>query len=180
VRAIQVFSSRLRMPVILAVLLACSLGSAQAAVVFAESPTASDFIINTVVGSEFPTHYFTVSEGGIYRATITDLSTIDSFFDPSSKLEMKIADGSLTTFNPPGPSPGVGIPGGTDFVDFTASAAGTFAALVKATSGGAGTLFSGYQVQVTQIPEPAVWVMLAAGFGLLGFVRIRRAAHNGI
>lgn len=178
-RAIQVFSSRLRVPVIVAVLLACSLGSAQAAVVFAESPTASDFITNTVVGSEFPTHYFTVSEGGIYRATITDLSTIDEFFDPSSKLEMKIADSSLTTFSPPGPS-GVGILGGTDFVDFTASAAGTFAALVQATSGGAGTLFSGYQVQVTQIPEPAVWAMLAAGFGLLGFVRIRRAAHNAI
>jgi len=174
-RAIQIFSYRLRVPVIVAVLLACSLGSAQAAVVFAESPTASDFITNTVVGSEFPTHYFTVSEGGIYRATITDLSTIDaSFFDPSSKLEMKIADSTLTTFSPPAPSGGV-----TDFVDFTASAAGTFAALVKATSGGAGTLFSGYRVQVMQIPEPAVWVMLAAGFGL-GFVRIRRAAHNGI
>lgn len=177
--AMQVFSSRLRVPAIVAVLLACSLGSAQAAVVFAESPTASDFIINTVVGSEFPTHYFTVSAGGMYRATITDLSAIDSFFDPSSKLAMKIADSSLTTFRPPGPS-GVGILGGTDFVDFPAPAAGTFAALVKATSGGAGTLFSGYQVRVTLIPEPALWVLLAAGFGLLGFVRIRRAAHNGI
>ena len=30
------------------------------------------------------------------------------------------------------------------------------------------------------IPEPAIWVMLAAGLGLLGFVRLRRAAHSGI
>jgi len=164
--------------VIVAVLLACSLGSAQAAVVFAESPTASDFITNTVVGSEFPIHYFTVSEGGIYEATITDLDSIDPpdpFFRPFTTLDMRITDAAATPL-----SVTASAPGSFAVVNFTASAAGTFAALVQATSGGAGTLFSGYQVQVTQIPEPAVWVMLAAGFGLLGFVRIRRAAHNGI
>lgn len=32
----------------------------------------------------------------------------------------------------------------------------------------------------TIIPEPAVWLMLAVGFGLLGFMRIRRAAQTAI
>jgi PEP-CTERM motif len=174
VSAIQGFSSRLRVPLIVAALLACPLGSAQAAVVFAESST--DAVINTVVGSEFSTHNFTVSQGGVYRATITDLKLIDPlFFDPSSMLEMQITDVPMTTF-----SATVGKPGGVDFVDFTASAAGSFAALVKAISGSGGTQFSGYQVRVVLIPEPAVWLMLAAGFGLLGFVRIRRAAQNGM
>lgn len=169
-RAINVLSSPIRVPAIAAVLLACSLGSGQAAVVFSE--TGTDAVIDTVYGAEFNTHNFTVSEAGTYRATITDLSSLDSFFDVFDLLQLQISEvpyalvGGL-----------VGTPGGTAFIDFIVSNAGPFAALVKATSTATG---SGYQVRVTLIPEPAIWLMLAAGLGLLGFVRLRRAAHDGI
>lgn len=172
-RAIQVFSSHLRMPVILAVLLACSLGSARAAVVFAENST--DAVINTVSGTEFPIHNFTVSEAGVYQATITDLSSVDDFFEAFTLLSMKITNVSTLAFSGP-----AGTPGGVASFNFTAPAAGSFVAMVKAISAAGVAPFSGYQVRVQLIPEPAVWVMLAAGFGLLGFVRIRRAGQNGV
>jgi len=160
----------MRVPAIAAVLLACALGSAQAAVVFSE--TGTNAVIDTVSGSDFNTHNFTISEAGMYRAAIWDLSAADDFFDAFSLLQMKITQVPFTIVGGPG-----GTPGGIAYVNFIATAAGSFAALVKATSGGGG---SGYQVEVTAIPEPAVWLMLAAGLGLLGFVRIRRASHNGI
>jgi hypothetical protein len=170
-RGDRVVLLRLHVPVMVAVVFAGFLSNAQAAVVFAE--TSTDAVVNTVVGTEFTTHNFTVSQAGPYRATITDLSVIDAFFDASSLLEMKITDVPITTL-----SSTVGTPGGVAYVDFFASAAGSFAALVKAISGSQGTQFSGYQVRVAFIPEPAVWLMLAGGLGLLGFMRIRRAAHT--
>ncbi len=171
-RAVQVLSSRLRVPVIVAALLACSLGSAQAGVVFFE--TSSDAVINPVLGQEIQAHNFTVSQGGIYRATITNLSGSNPFYEaPFDSLKMQITNVSTTEF-----SATVGNPTGVDGVNFTALAAGSFAAVVQAMSGAGGTKSSGYQVRVTLIPEPAIWAMLAAGFGLLGFVRIRRTAHS--
>jgi hypothetical protein len=166
-RAVGTFSSRL--PVIVAVLLACSLGSARAAVVF--NGTSTDAVVDTVLGSAFRTYNFQITEGGHYQAIITDLSTINAFYDAFDRLQMQIANVAFTILTPP-----VGTPGNVATVDFTAPAAGSFVATVKSLSGAGGTLGSGYQVKVTLIPEPAIWVMLAAGFGLLGFVRIRRAA----
>ena len=60
--------------------------------------------------------------------------------------------------------------GGGDFKAFVFYSAPGIVAKVTAVNSG----------EIRLIPEPAVWVMLATGFGLLGFVRIRRAAHNGI
>ena len=162
---------RLHVPVVVAVVFAGFLSGAHAAVVFSE--TSTDAVVNTVAGREFTTHNFIVSQPGPYRATITDLSVTDSFFDPSSLLQMKITDVPITGF-----SHTAGTPGGVDHVEFFASAAGSFAALVKAISGAQGTQFSGYQVRIAFIPEPAVWLMLAGGLGLLGFMRIRRAVHT--
>src|SRR5262245_24505833 len=143
-RAVDAVWMRLHMPVVIAVLFACVVGRANAAVVFAESST--DAVVNTVFGGEFSTHNFTVSQGGLYRATLTDLNVIDSFFDPSALLEMKITNVPITMLTST-----VGTPGGVAHVDFLAAAAGSFAALVKAISGSAtspGTQFSGYQVRV--------------------------------
>ncbi len=170
-RANQFVSSRVCVPAIVAVMLACALGSAQAAVVFSE--TGTDAVIDTVAGVAFNTHNFTISEAGIYRATITDLSGEDDFFDAFASLQMQI---SKVPFSPvAGP---ISVPACVaSFVDFIVAGAGSFAALVKSTSDPLG---SGYQVRVTLIPEPAIWLMLATGLGLLGFVRIRRASHNGI
>ena len=170
-RVVRSMSLRLPMPVIVAVLFAGFVSSAHSAVVFSE--TSTDAVVNTVFGTEFTTHNFTVTHAGPYRATISDLSVTDGFFHPSTLLEMKIVDVPITTL-----SPTVGTPGGVAHVDFFASAAGSFAALVKAISGSQGTQFSGYQVRVAFIPEPAVWLMLAGGLGLLGFMRIRRGVHT--
>jgi hypothetical protein len=32
--------------------------------------------------------------------------------------------------------------------------------------------------RITFVPEPTIWLMLAGGLGLLGFMRMRRAAHS--
>jgi hypothetical protein len=60
--------------------------------------------------------------------------------------------------------------GGGDFKAFVFYSAPGIVAKVTAINSG----------EIRLIPEPAIWVMLAAGLGLLGFVRLRRAAHNGI
>ena len=155
-----------------AALLACTLGSAQAAVVFSESLT--DAVIKSVVGVEFNTHNFTVSEDGIYRATITDLVTVDpSFLDDFDLLSMKVTGVPSSGFFGP-----AGSPGGVAYFDFAVTAAGSFAALVKAISGSAGTDFSAYQVQVARIgpiPEPGVWLLMLGGLGLIGWMRLRKS-----
>jgi hypothetical protein len=165
-RATGTFSSRL--PVIAAFLLACFLGSARADVVF--NDTLEDAVVDTVFGPAFRTYNFQVTQPGPYQAIITDLSTINAFYDPFERLQMQIANVALTIITSP-----VDAAGTFATVNFVAPAAGSFVATVKSRSSGDG---SGYRIEVSLIPEPTVWVMLAAGFGLLGFVRIRRAARG--
>jgi hypothetical protein len=59
------------------------------------------------------------------------------------------------------------------------SGSGTFESFVFYSAPGTIALVTGINAGIL-IPEPAVWLILVAGLGLLGFVRIRRAANNVI
>lgn len=56
---------------------------------------------------------------------------------------------------------------------------GTYSATFLTLADGSVRVTSLNQGEITVIPEPAIWLMLAAGLGLLGFVRLRRAAQSG-
>jgi hypothetical protein len=56
---------------------------------------------------------------------------------------------------------------------------GTYSATFLTLADGSVRVTSLNQGEITVIPEPAIWLMLTAGLGLLGFVRLRRAAQSG-
>jgi len=70
------------------------------------------------------------------------------------------------------------ITGGTGPTYTGSSGGGSYLATFLTLADGTVRVTSLAQGEITLIPEPAIWLMLAGGFGLLGFVRIRRAAQT--
>lgn len=150
------------------------LGAAHAAVNFAENP-GNNFLIHGFVQSEFNNHSFDVTGPTTsYTATITDLmipvaSTFLGLFvfDPHGALL-----GSAQT--PPGTS---------SSFSFVAAAGSNYVAQVLAIGGDFHGIQAGdWKIRITEqlpIPEPGVWLMMAGGIVLLGWLRMHKARDVG-
>ena len=155
-----------------AFLFVASVGSSQAAVIFATSGT--DAVVASVNNASIDTYNFTATPG-TYLFQLTDLSAINGgFTSPFSTLA-----GEVVKSNPfPTPPTIYGAPGLTSFT-FSVLSAGAFAAQVKAIVSGLPPAFGSYQLQISQVPEPAVWLMMLGGIGLLGWMRLRKSENFG-
>jgi hypothetical protein len=167
--------SSLQKFLVTALLVACSIGGAQAALFVSNS---ANTISESVIGFEFNTHFFTADAsdaGMIYRATLRDLDLTDGigFISPFTTLELAVSDLPATTLY----GTAIARPGtGTAYFDFPIYAAGSFAAYVKGLVEGGGLGI--YEVQLTKIgliPEPGVWLMMIGGLGLIGWMRLRKS-----
>jgi hypothetical protein len=138
-------------------------GSSQATVVFSTTGGfAGDF-------DQVATYTFTIGTAGSYLATLSDS------LPPITGLELLISlTGSAT--------PLVDLLGpGTQ--TFDALSIGSYTALVfgHPTARPSGIFGGSYGVVVetnpAPIPEPAVWLMMMGGIGLLGWLRLRKSEN---
>jgi len=158
---------------IVALALAASVNTAQAAVVFTESGTNS--LVDGVVRAAADVHVFTIDTPGVYEASIVDLASLDDdFSSPFSKLKLAIKQlgTSGRVFGQAGLTPLA-----TSFT-FEVDHPASFAGLVTAAMAGCGG-FGFYEIDITQIaaiPEPGVWLMMFAGLLTLSarYVKMRR------
>ena len=137
-----------------ALALVCAAGSAQASTVVFET---TGFFAGTVPGFANPS--FTITTGGGYVATLSDLS-----FDPLgfSTLLMSVSTSTINLGH-------ISSPGS---FSFTASPGEYFANVVGVPTGLGGI----FGIQISQIPVPATAYLLGSGLiGLLSIARRREA-----
>jgi len=155
---------------VIAVVLALPMAkSADATVVLAKS--------DNLVGVGAKVYDFTIASGGEYTASLIDLA----FPEPFSFLGMVVSHTGGASVDsvkiPPSSSPAgfsfdaspgdytlqvIGNPSGNPLV-------GTFSVQVA----------SGAAVTVAQVPEPTTWLVLVAGIGVVGAMRLRNRKQRG-
>jgi len=157
------------------------LGAAHAAVNFAENP-GNDFLLGSFLQSEFDSHPFDVTgPAATYTATITDelVPVATRFlglyiFDPQGMRVPGQAE-TGTEATPPGTSA---------WFSFNAAAGHNYVAYVLARAGDFQGIQPGlWKIQITEhqipIPEPGVWLMMAGGIVLLGWLRMHKSGNLG-
>ena len=112
------------------------------------------------------TYAFTLSEPGIFEASLSDLG----FPEPFQFLSLAVA--------PKGGSSILGSTSAPGTFLFQTSAAGDYVALLAARPGSV-TGFGFYSINITEmssapVPEPQAWMLVAAGIGLIGWLRLRK------
>lgn len=120
--------------------------------------TQSSFVANA--------YGFSISNPGVYQATLTDHADSTAF----EFLTLKILHGFTTT----GPSLG-GISGSGTF-SFLANSAGVYTALLFGIPGG-GAGAGSFSISV--VPEVETWVMLIIGAGLITYQLRRKNKLDG-
>ncbi len=138
-----------------AVALACAVGTAQASTVVFES---TGFFSGAVPGFANPS--FTITTGGNYLATLSDLS-----FGPMgfSTLLMSVSTSTISLGN-------TSSPGSFSFM----ASPGKYFANVVGLSTGLGGIFG---LQISQVPVPATAYLF--GSGLIGLLTIARKSEAG-
>jgi len=111
-------------------------------------------------------HTFTIDTPGTYLASLVD----NELFAAFSVLALGITKSGGDT---------LGTLGGPGSFSFSASAAGSYTAVVGGIVGPGGLLPIGtYGITVSLIPEAEVWAMMVVGVGLVGWQLRRRSRQS--
>ena len=145
--------------------------SADANVVFAKSD-------NIVGGVGAKAYDFTIATSGEYTASLSDLL----FPVPFSFLGMVVSQTGGASVGPPVEIPPSSSPAA---LSFDADPGSYTLQVIGSPSGNllAGTfsvqVASGAGVTVAQVPEPTTWLVLVAGVGVVGAMRLRNRQQRG-
>jgi hypothetical protein len=140
-----------------------------AAFSIASSARADVFsITDSISGSSVATrtYAFTITDPAIYDATLLDLGG-PQFPAPFQLLELGVAK--------TGSGPVLGFTTAPGSFLFTANTPGSYTLLLvgQPDSTAQAGFFSINVSQFAPIPEPAVWLLMASGIGLIGFLKLR-------
>ena len=184
-RAVRVVSHRLSLSFVIALLALCGSTPAWSEIIteFANSwsgPASTPNLVSGLFTSTVPadlvlrTAEMTVDTHGMPSGA--------TWVGPGGEIHLEFTNVAATQMNAFAKlfTGVIHVTGGTGQFEHSTIQGGTFNSffMFSAPNGplaSASTFSSG---NITFIPEPAVWLMLAGGLGLLGFMRIRRAVHT--
>lgn len=150
------------------------LASALALAASASSQAAIVQDQNTFAGTQQQSKQYDFSlSAGTYQATLADVG----IFAPFSFLSMIISEngGSFLTFSSLTPTTlTFSIPAGEG-----GPYRATISGIAGVIAGHAPAAESTYTFSITAVPEPAVWLMMLGGIGLLGWMRLRKSESMG-
>jgi hypothetical protein len=146
-----------------------TLMNAACALVLGLCSAAQAAVLSLTDGASSPaakTYAFTIAEPGTFLASLSDLGFPERFDFLSLAVTPKGGASTLGSILAPGA------------FSFEASTAGDYVALVAARPGSA-TGFGFYSINIiamspSPVPEPQAWMLMVAGIGLIGWMRLRR------